>query len=148
MVVITKEVNKPPNVMLAIDPGESTGYCYFIKGKPAEHGIIRGQEKLNEWLQEQDLPIEQVVMEQFKLFSWKARQQAGSRMVTSQVEGAVLFWARMKEIPVDLQSPSEALPMGKIWSGVEMPRNHNNSHGISALYHGTYWLIKNGMKKL
>ena len=142
---------KPPTLMLAIDPGVNVGYCYFKKGVVWKKGIISGMDNFMGWLQEQwnpDFPVNQIVLEEFRLYKWKALQQSGSDMVTSQVEGMVRIWARMHNIPLEIQRPTEALPLGKLYSQVPMPRDHKKSHDISALYHGTYWLVKNGMRRI
>ena len=66
-------------------------------------------------------------------------------MEVTQAEGIVKAWALRHKVPLALQPAQDPLKMGPMWSGVVMPRNHRNSHSISALYHGVYWLVKNNM---
>lgn len=148
MTVITvSKLKTPPFKLLAIDPGKDTGWCTFRQGNIENFGICRGLDELVEFLQQQeDDPIGHIVMEDFKLFSHKAKQQSGSQLEVVQAIGMVKLWAKQQNIEITLQRSVDALKMGKVWSNVPMPKNHKNSHGISALYHGVYWLVKNEMR--
>lgn len=135
---------KPPHTLLAIDPGKDTGWCLFRDGKIRDFGICRGLEEFIHYM-ENLTGIDQIVMEEFRLFKHLALQQSGSRMEVTQAEGVAKAWALRHKVPIALQPAQDPLKMGALWSGVIMPKNHKNSHGISALYHGVYWLVKNNM---
>lgn len=139
--------NTPPSRLLAIDPGKDTGWCLFINGEIANFGICRGLEELLTFI-ENEPKVDIVVMEEFRLFHSKALQQSGSRLETVEAEGIVRSWAWRNKVKLVLQLPKDPLKLGQMWSGVAMPKNHKNSHGISALYHGVYYLVKNGMREI
>lgn len=139
----------PPKHLLSLDPGKATGYAVFLNGLPSKHmGIIRGLDEFDDFLsnyvQTYGLP-DLVVFENFKLFSWKAKQQSGSPMEASQVIGKIKFWAKLLGIPVVEQSP-QILSVAVKWSKLPLPKNHDNSHHISAYNHGWFYLVSNGMQ--
>lgn len=139
----------PPAMLLAIDPGIANGFSVWRDGKPAEHGTIRGLNKMEDWLidfVEKYGKPDVVVYENFKLFRWKAQQQSGSAMETSQVIGKIKFWAKMNKITVVEQSPQN-LSIAVKFSKMPLPKNHDVSHHISAFNHAVYYLVINGMMK-
>lgn len=141
----------PPNLMLALDPGLATGYSFFREGKPAELGDVRGMAEFDDWLigliDKYGKP-DVIVVEDFRLWSWKAQKQAkhqsSSKMPASKVIGKLELWARMHKIPVVMQKPADK-DMGVKWSGVKIPTNHDQSHHIVAFNHGIFYLVMNQM---
>lgn len=138
-------LSTPPKILLAIDPGLATGYSIWRDARPAEMGDVRGMAKFDDWLVdfvEKFGKPDIIVMEKFRLFRWKAEKQSGSDMPASKVEGKVELWASMHKIPVVMQTP-DVLTIAQKWSKIKMPKNHDQSHHISALNHAVYYLVKN-----
>ena len=116
---------KPPGLLLAIDPGESTGWFQFRDGMPALGGIIRGLDSLIDRLE--------------------AFEQSGSKMEVAQAEGVVESYARRYKILIVEQSP-QILPIAKMWSRVDHNAgSHRFSHDKAAHNHGFYWLVSQNM---
>lgn len=135
---------KPPGLLLAIDPGKSTGWYQFRDGMPALGGIIRDLDSLIDRLEAME-PPDVIIMEKYKLFSWKAQQQSGSKMEVAQAEGVVESYARRYKILVVEQSP-QILPIAKMWSRVDHNAgSHRFSHDKAAHNHGFYWLVSQNM---
>jgi hypothetical protein len=87
-----------------------------------------------------------IVIEDFRLWSWKARQQAGSKMEASKVIGKIELWAKINKILVVMQKPQDK-DMGVIWSKIKIPLNHDQSHHIVAYNHAVFFLVTHGMLK-
>lgn len=139
---------KPPNLMLSVDPGKSTGWTVFKDGVQYDMGICRSVDEFDEWLDHfEDKyggPPNLVVYESFILFKNKAQAQVGSKMETSQVIGLLKRFARHAKSEIVAQ-PSHILPMAIKWSKIKLPGDHKNSHHYAALNHGIYYLVKNNM---
>ena len=134
----------PPKLLMAFDPGKDTGVCLFQDGHVVDMDILRGIGALQDFLINSTKKPDLIVIEEFALRKTKALQQSGSHMETSQVIGMIKLWARQNNIPVVTQ-PANALPMGLMWGKLKMPKNHRNSHWISARAHGIYYMVANGM---
>lgn len=133
---------------LALDPGKSTGYAYFkANGEYLAGGTIRGYESAYEWFQ--TIPwnqLDSVIVEDFRLYTWKAQQQSWSRLETVKLIGAVEILGKMNNIPVVLQSPAHK-PIAYMWAGLKVPKNHDMSHETDAFVHGVYYLQKHGVRR-
>jgi hypothetical protein len=137
----------PPKLLVAFDPGLATGYAFFDEGRPSHLGDIRGMEKMDDFLvnliDKYGKP-DVVVIEDFRLWSWKAKQQAGSKMEASKVIGKIELWAKMNKIPITMQKPQDK-DMGVVWSKLKIPLNHDKSHHIVAYNHAVFFLVTHGM---
>lgn len=134
--------SKLPTVLLSVDPGKATGWALFSNGTLSNMGICRSIDEFVDWLTSIEIP-DFIVYENFKLFSHKAVQQSGSTMEASQVIGILKGYARQNKIPT-AEQPANVLPIAQKFTQVKMPKNHKDSHNISAYNHGYYWLVKNG----
>lgn len=143
---LSTSLDSSPKRVLAIDPGKATGWAIFENCLPRDYGTCRGMEEFQDWLVELKPKPDVIVVENFKLFKWKAMQQSGSDMPASQVLGMVKMYAKSNNIPVVEQS-SQILPIAQIWSKMKMPSNHDNSHHISAYNHAVYYLVSNNWMK-
>lgn len=139
--------HEPPDYLLGIDPGLSTGWAFLIKGVLADFGTTRTIDDLTDWLEdyfsERPLP-DRIVMEKYRIFKHLALQQSGSKMEVTQAEGVVLSFARRKRIEV-VEQFSDILPTAVKWSGVSLNKNHKYSHHEAAYNHAYYWLVVNRM---
>src|SRR6478735_1980723 len=141
--------NTPPERLLAIDPGIHNGWAVFEKGVIKDLGSVDGVEAFDVWLHnvvpDKYGHIDVVVIEDFRLFRGKAKQQIGSRFETVQVIGLVQSWARRNKAELVKQG-SDILAIAPKWSKMPMPKNHANSHHVSAYNHAFYYLVKNDMR--
>lgn len=136
----------PEAFVAAFDPGEGTGYALLSHtGAVLATGITRSREELYDLLDK--LPnVQKVVMEDWHLFSHKAKQQSGSSQETVRVIGVIESWAHSRKADLILQ-PSNILPIAKLWTGIKPKGSHKNNHHVSALLHGLYYLQKEGFIK-
>lgn len=130
---------------LAIDPGESTGWATFKEdGNLGQMGTLRGREPVYEKLSE--LAPSVIIMENYKLYPWLAKEQSWSPFETVRIIGAVEYYAYLHNAQVILQDPS-IKSIGYLWAGIKKPKNHALSHESDAYVHGVYYLQKQGIRK-
>ena len=135
-----------PNWLLAVDPGESSGWATFdAKGTITGTGICRSRDEVYEMLKS-IVPVAKVVIEDFRLYSHKAVQQSVSQLETVRVIGAIESWAALNDVSVTLQ-PASIKSIAEKWSGLKATGSHKNSHHIDAINHGIYYLQKNDIIK-
>lgn len=140
--------NTPPERLLAIDPGIHNGWAIFEKGVIKDLGSIDGVTNFDIWLHnvpKEYGPVDVVVIEDFRLFRHMAQKQIGSKFEVTQVIGLVESWARRNKAEVVKQN-SDILSVAVKWSKMPMPKNHSQSHHVSAYNHGFYYLVKNDMR--
>lgn len=134
---------------LALDPGISTGYATFRdNGDLIRTGTLRnGAEELYPFLNLINplVPFD-VIVENYRLYPWKAMQQSWATLETVRFIGAVDFWAKQQGITVHLQDPN-IKGIGYKWAGIKVPKNHDLSHETDAFVHGVYFLQKAGIRK-
>jgi len=130
---------------LAIDPGETSGWASFDEaGKPLDIGQIKGRIPVYELLQQVQPKV--LIVEDFVLFPWKAKEQAFSQFETVRIIGAIELWAFAKKAVVQLQKPN-VKDIGYMWAGMPKAKSHKDSHQRDAYVHGIYFLQKNGILK-
>lgn len=125
-------------MILAIDPGETSGWATF-----GPDGIyrIRGQMGFDEMLQ-QLATVEGVSTFVLEAYTHDpGRQKRGSTFKTVQIIGAIKLRALQLKAEV-VTVGREAKTMGAIYTGEEPPRNHKLSHEVDAKNLGTYWLVE------
>lgn len=129
--------------MIAIDPGdkhcgvavfdEATGDCVKA-GTFSPPALIERLERTKHGVW---------VVEEFKLYPWKARQQAYSQMLTAQLIGVITYLAEKGDHDLYMQSASvKKIAMGHLRAtraGVLLP---GDTHSHDAQLHGWYYLMK------
>ncbi len=132
---------------VSFDPGESTGWVTWDEnGTMVRQGTCRGRSDLEELLEELG-SVPEIVAEDFTLRKDKALQQSGSKLETVRVLGVIESWAYRNKSKITKQ-PASILYTAQLWSGMKMPKNHAQSHWVSAYNHGFYYLVKQGVRKL
>lgn len=133
-------------MIVAIDPGVANGYAEFEDdGTFVNMGQLVIDDML-EFFMNYDKPVSTVVIEDYILFRKRAKQQAGSNLPASQVIGAAKMFAKMKGAKF-VKQEAGILPIAQKWSQIKMPKDHNESHQISAYNHGYYYLVRNGIRQ-
>lgn len=128
-------------MFLAFDPGKTTGWALFDStGSLMEMGQASLEQLMSLCDAWEKLPITVVIYEDWVLFKHKARQQAGSRMESSQAIGIIKNLGRKLGAKIvvqgsDIKSTAEKLTQ------VRPPSNHAQSHQIDAFNHGAFYLI-------
>jgi hypothetical protein len=98
-----------PSNILALDPGETTGWAFFAGLELLQCGQINTSDAsvapkalislLNEFH-----PVVQIVMEDYRVYQWKAKDHAWNPLLTPRVIGMVEMFAYQSDIPVVKQS--------------------------------------------
>jgi hypothetical protein len=134
---------------LALDPGLHTGWATWdATGAFITMGTVHSYEALHDLLAGFPMGIKVVVIEDFKLFKHKARQQSGSRMPAPRAIGQIETFARLWGASIVKQQAS-VKPNAERLTGVStkgLP--HDQTHVLDAFNHGEYYLIGQGIKKL
>lgn len=139
----------PPAILIAFDPGKTTGVAKFVHGEVQEMNQIHIDDfpKFMDRVRDECQGEVVFLFENFRLFSWKAKQQSGSTMEASQIIGMIKMVAAGMGADIQEQSP-QIKPVAQKWTGVIPPKNHANSHQVDAYNHGVYWLISKGMRRI
>jgi len=133
-----------PQGLLALDPGETTGWAFFKDGEFVEAGQFTGNRNFEELKSKFNPDV--VVFEEFRLFPWKAKQLSFNTLPAAQKIGIILYI--FKDCFLFKQSPSqvkfffddERLKSLDLWpKGVK--------HGRDAIRHGAYYLVFNKGKE-
>lgn len=133
---------------LSLDPGLSTGYATFdAAGDLITFGTLKGKEDLYDFLAQLCIsdPID-VIVENYKLYPWKAMSQSWDSLETVRFIGSVDYWADMNGYSVHLQDPN-VKGIAYKWAGITVPKNHALSHETDAFVHGVYFLQKAGIRR-
>lgn len=134
---------------LALDPGLHTGWAIWDEdGLFINMGTTHTYDELHDLLAGFPIGIKVVIVEDFKLFKHKARQQAGSRMPAPRAIGQIETFARLWGATI-VKQPSIIKDSAERLTGVStkgLP--HDQTHVLDAYNHGEYYLIGQGIKKL
>lgn len=138
-----------PDLLIAIDPGKTSGVALFRNGQVADLGQ-HGLDSLIDYLENLSPTTNSkrrlvIVYENFRLRKGKALQQSGSMMEASQVIGICKAFAKRNGFEIYTQEPN-IKPIAQKWSKVVPKGSHNLSHSVDAYNHGFYWLVRQGMR--
>lgn len=136
-------------MILAVDPGKTTG-IYAFKDDGTEYNppmkLQLSMKDLENYLMLIAEPITVIVYEDYQVLPHMAKHHAGSKVEAAQVIGMLRLFASIKKIHLVPQRAS-ILPIAEKLTQVKMPKNHAQSHWVSAYLHGSYYLIKQGKMK-
>jgi predicted Zn-ribbon and HTH transcriptional regulator len=132
-----------PVTYLSIDPGKSNGVCgYDKKYNIVFMGTVREEDMTNFLNCFDNLAV--CVVESYRLYPNKRKQQIYSDMLTSRVIGRVEGWAARKGIKLVMQ-PASIKPVGYAWIDKKpLPKTNPHNHEWDAHVHFMYWAISKG----
>jgi hypothetical protein len=151
---LAQQMGVDPNQrVLAFDPGHTTGYAYFEGDKLEECGEI-DTSNMQSAVKEIDLIIgahspEVIVMEDYRIYKWRAKHHAGSEVLTIQVIGAIQTIAIQESIYDIIKQPAHTAKGfctdGKLreWGFYQT----GNKHANDAVRHGTYYILFGPIQK-
>jgi len=145
--MVTYMAEEKEKIYVAFDPGVTTGWATFFEdGRLREFGQVLFSELMDlcHTLIEH-YEVIHVIYEDYRIFAHKAHAHVGSRVPTVQAVGVIKASFMAKQIPITMQ-PSNILPIAEKWTQTKIPSDHSKSHQVSAFLHGSYYLIKNGLK--
>lgn len=131
-------------IVLAFDPGGSTGWCVI----DSEYTLIASGE-IPDWHGVKDLfnthQPDVVVYETFQLYAWKAQSLSWNTFVPCEAIGVIKFIAEELQIPCVGQGPAE-----RKWFTDDRLKTFNmvppSKHAKDAIRHALYFLVF-GIKK-
>lgn len=99
-----KELKDIKYRVMGFDPGNSTGICIAGKGDLLTYLIKNNLKAIHDCMQKVKPDI--VVIEDFRLYANKAREQIGSDFYTVRVIGAIELTAKLMDVPYVKQGAS------------------------------------------
>lgn len=133
-------------MILAVDPGITIGWAIFEDdGEIHTFGQIH-KDEFPTWLAEQEHSFHTIVVEDYVLYRKKAVKQSGSNMPASLVIGQLEMFAAQQGAKL-IKQQADILPQAQKISGIKMPSDHSISHQFSAINHGIFWLVKEGIRE-
>jgi hypothetical protein len=137
--------------LLAVDPGEGRNKKTIgvaILDSDRDSVVSVDQFDMEEFISylEQLEHIDVVVHEDYRIRKNRATHHIGSRVETVQCIGALRSWCTRNGIPLYKQE-SYILPTAEKFFNMKLPSNHDQSHYVSALLHGMFYLNKLGLWK-
>jgi hypothetical protein len=132
---------------ISFDPGEHTGWATFDNaGRAIDHDFVHGRQDLYELLDHLEWsPIKHVIIEDFFLFPWKAKEQGWSDFETARVIGVLQDRCYLSKTEYTMQ-PANFKPIAYKWAGMTVPKNKLQTHAADAYVHGVYYLQKLGVR--
>jgi len=150
---LIKHENAEPfeGTLLALDPGETTGWAIYLDHKLFRSGQIKtktvetGVSELLELLR--CYKPDFLVYEHYRVYQHKAKDHAHSDLHTSQFIGAIKTICLLRDIPYHTQMASQAKGFCtdeklKFWGLYKK----GEKHARDAIRHGAYFLVFNWKK--
>lgn len=142
---------QPPELLYALDPGETTGLAIFRQGQLDEvrqlntdRVIPQGVNKLQAlFLENPDI----VVYENYVVYNWKAQKHSWNTLHTPRLIGAIQALGHIHQIPMYTQMAQQP----KQFCTDERLKEWNYytrglRHGRDAVRHGCYYMLFNAHK--
>ncbi len=138
---------------LCFDPGHTTGYAVFHRFNLFACGEIDTND-MTKSTHEVELLISEhcpdmIVIEDYRVYKWRAKHHAGSDMLTTRVIGCIETLAIMSQYPHVVKQPAH-IAKGfctdkklKEWDMYVK----GQKHARDAIRHGCYWLLFGALKK-
>lgn len=147
---------KPYPIVVAFDPGETTGYCVFIEGvlhvagqlntETVKLGVPVIQKTLQTYKQFNDIPA-MVVFEDYRIYSWKTDQHTWAALHTPQMLGVIEALCYVEGLETRRQMAQQPKQFCtddklKLWGYYRK----GERHARDAIRHATYYLLFNDQK--
>lgn len=127
--------------MLALDPGETTGWALFVGHRLVKAGEFKVTSSLLfDHLLLHEKP-QQLVIENYKVYAHRAAQHIGSEVPTIQYIGMLKYLAAVYDIPLTLQMAFQAKKFVTDNRLVDLGLWHTSKHARDAIRHGVYWIL-------
>lgn len=143
---LTEAVNAEHNPVeyLAVDPGKGNGICgydtkFYLQFMMTIHeaDIVRFMEQFEK--------VKVCILEGYKLYPNKTKEQIYSDMLTPRVIGRIETWAERHKVKIVLQG-ANVKATGYQWLGKKpLPKSNPQNHPMDAHAHGTYYAVRKGL---
>jgi hypothetical protein len=132
-----------PITYLGIDPGKANGVCGYDAKYYLQFMLTVPADDMNMFVHQFNR-VEKCIMEGYKLYPNKLKEQVYSDLETPRVIGRVESWAEMHQVELIIQ-PASIKPTGYKWLGVKpLPKSNPRNHELDGHIHFMYWAIKRG----
>ena len=141
---LAEAVNTEENPVqyLGIDPGKANGVCGYNAKFYLQFMFTIKSDDMVKFLAAFK-KVKKCIMENYKLFPNKAKDQYYSDMETPRVIGRVEAWAETNGVELITQPPT-IKSTGYKWIGQKpLPKSNPWNHPMDAHVHLMYWAIKN-----
>ena len=140
-------------VVIALDPGETTGYAVFVEGTLERCGELDTETlkvgypalmDLFASVRTRTVHTPQIVYEEYRIYSWKTEQHTWAGLHTPQLIGGIEALAYVKHWPTYGQTAQVAKGFCtddklKMWGMYQKGQRHARD----AIRHGAYYLLFN-----
>jgi len=128
--------------LLALDPGETTGWCLFETLQLKETGQFTVNTPLDFDRLIGKYEPQVIVAENYRVYASQAKRHVGSEVPTVQYLGVIKFVAEQRGIPLHLQMAFAAKGF-MTDSRLRALRvlQTNRRHSNDAIRHAMYWLV-------
>ena len=131
-------MTKQPHRWVSIDPGsQHVGMAWWDDDhctECAEYTPLSALEAI------EHCRPKMLVVEQFRLYPTHAQTLTGSTMGTSQVIGALAWWAFANDMPMYLQPAAIKIPTRALMKSMKIDMMPGSIHAQDAFLHGVHWL--------
>jgi hypothetical protein len=132
----------PIATLLCIDPGPTTGWAFFLRGKLSAYGQTPGLAVNIRNLIEQYTPL-LVICEEYKIYPWLANQHSLSNVPTLQLIGAIKYLCEERGVPYKMQLAGTAKGFCtddklRLWG---LYQRAQQRHANDAIRHGCHHLL-------
>ncbi len=143
----------PRHSTLCFDPGHTTGWAHyegFALGRSGEidtNDIAKATNEVELLISE--FAPEMIVIEDYRVYKWRAKHHAGSDMLTTRVIGCIETLAIMSHYPHVIKQPAH---IAKGFCTDKKLREwgfyrKGEKHARDAIRHGAYYLLFGALKK-
>jgi len=140
--------------LLCFDPGHTTGWAFFVGTRLIYSGQIDTTDIPNCVTAVEDLFAETqpnaIVMEDYRVYKWRAEHHVGSDMLTTRVIGSIETIAVQHFMPEIVKQPAH-IAKGfcdnqklRAWNFYQ---KGNLRHANDAIRHGTYFILFGAIRK-
>ncbi len=134
--------------ILAFDPGHTTGWALFNDRQIRDHGQINTEDIGDATRNVSALfmlwpEVKTVVIEDYRVYKWRAKHHVGSPMLTTRVIGCIETLCVQQQITNIIKQPAHIAKSFctdkklKDWGFYEKGQKHAND----AIRHGAYYLL-------
>lgn len=130
-----------PGTVICIDPGTTSGFAIFIKGKVANFGELK-KDQIFIWLDRQNPDLFVVENYRIRPRTFRGKQtRTWDNPFALRILGAVESQCQIKEIPLVIQEPA-IKPIGYGFLNMPYVKGKKNVHHLDAIAHGAYYFVK------
>ena len=135
------DVSSIPSRILAVDPGDTTGWALFVDATLKECGHVGGNFATLEKLIHAARP-DVLVIEEYRIYGWRAKQHSWSDVPTLRLIGGMQMLAQQMGLPVVMQTAQQAKGFSRdeklrSWNFYQVGKKHAND----AIRHACYYVL-------